>query len=139
MAGKKGMVHRKSKNNTLRERAWRSMRIMRRFTIQGVLVTCSAEEIPRKDYENIKRWVARLVVHGYVRKEAQRDLRWTGQSQMYSFVRGKPSRPLFCDVCGQPLTAGVCNPELIKKETEKEKQKEKETNTETETGTQEAI
>ncbi|OHD21248.1 MAG: hypothetical protein A2Y38_05485 [Spirochaetes bacterium GWB1_59_5] len=137
MAGKKGMIHRNAKSNTLRGKVWRSMRILKKFTIRSVLAT-SGEESDEGDYQNIKKWFRQLLRHGYIKKIGGQVYRQVGQYQDYILVRNPVSRPLVCDVCGQSLSVNICNPLFLEKETKKKKKTTKETATKKETPVQES-
>lgn len=126
MAGKKGMLHRKAKPDTLREKAWRSIRILRSFSIDTVLVS-SVMEPTDSDYENLTKWFRHLLKHGVIRKVGAAVFRRAGEHQVYALVRDTPARPLYCDVCGQSLSSRICDPSLLKKETKKKRKKETET------------
>lgn len=52
--------------NTLRERAWRSMRIRRRFTIPDLVADAATDADKRPD-DNLQRYLRALSVAGYVR------------------------------------------------------------------------
>lgn len=121
MPGVKGMKHKKHRADTLRARAWNSMRILRRFTIPDLCRT-SAIDTTDSDYENLKKWVRRLEVHGVVAKQGRPRFRTVGDYQLYSLVRDRgPFHPLVCERCGAGISKPRCEIEETEKETEKEK------------------
>lgn len=119
MAGKKGMVQKNTRTNTLRDRAWNTLRKGRRYTIYGLLTTCTAEEITKKEYQNVKRWMHYLHRHGYVCKTGAFVSGRAGETQCYIIARGGIARPTICDVCGLPIYVGGCNPDFFLNENKK--------------------
>ncbi|MFN3314325.1 MAG: hypothetical protein ACK46Q_12780 [Hyphomonas sp.] len=53
--------------DTFRERAWRSMRIRRRFTV-GELVSDAARDDDAQPHDNARRYLARLAAAGFVKE-----------------------------------------------------------------------
>jgi hypothetical protein len=125
MAGTKGMQHRNHRANTLRARAWQSMRILRQFTVADLRRT-SALETTESDYQNLKKWLRRLAVHGVIAPEGPPVFRRAGEYQTYRLARDiGPKHPLVCERCGGPISAPRC--EQKEKETKKERERETET------------
>lgn len=123
MSGTKGMIHCKYRSNTLRAKAWTSMRILRSFDLQLLLVTIPGAE-SQSDYENLAKWLNRLERHGYVAKRGN-PRRREGEYQVWQLLDGRcPTHPLSCLRCGGSLTNRRC--EEKEKETKKEKNKEEE-------------
>lgn len=120
MTGVKGQLHQKRRANTLRSRAWNSIRILRRFTLPDLCRT-SALDTGANDYENLKKWVRKLAIHGYVAKEGRNRFRTAADYQVYRLARDiGPDHPLVCERCGSAISSIRCE----KKEKEKEKEKE---------------
>jgi hypothetical protein len=69
--------------------------------------------------------------HGYVNKTGGHVYRQLGQYQTYTLIKNPVSRPLVCDVCGQSLSAKVCDPLFLKQKTKKERKKKTEAKKET--------
>jgi hypothetical protein len=120
MSGKTGMHHGKPRVNTTRRNLWRSMRILKRFTLPDLIRT-----VPGCSYGNARKFVAALAVHGYVAKNGAYYTGCPGVYQGYRLARNNgPDYPTICDSCGQALTVKTCKP--AEKETEKEREKERE-------------
>lgn len=131
MSGRKGQIHTKNRANTLRERAWKSMRIMTQFTIADLIRTSAVEITQTNDYENLKKWLKQLAVHGFIRKTGKGVFRRAGEYQGYQIVRNiGPKHPLMCDRCGCSLPTKIC---VSLAEKERNKETDKETNKERET------
>lgn len=120
---------RKAKENSVFERAWKSMRIMRMdFTIPVIMMTSSIGEPSLKDERSLRKWLNRLLVHGYIRKTGNISKRRSvGEYQAYALCKNQVERPVYCDACGQSIFSKVCDPSLLKKETKKKRKKETET------------
>lgn len=89
MAGKRGMKM-PPKINTLRQNIWRSIRIMRTFSISGLMTT-----VPGLKYDNAQKFVRRLVTHGYVSKLGGYKGGRPGDCQMYVLCRDSgPEAPV---------------------------------------------
>jgi Fe2+ or Zn2+ uptake regulation protein len=120
MAGTKGMKHTKNRAGTLRARAWQSMRILRRFSVADLCRTVAIDPL-ESDYQNLKKWVRMLFVHGVVSKEGRPLFRTAGDFQSYRLRRDSgPDHPLVCERCGQSITAKFCENKETKKQTEEE-------------------
>ncbi len=114
MAGKRGM-NRSAKTDSLRQNLWRSMRILKTFTISGLVVTT-----PGVTYKNVAKYLLWLHRHGIVSKIGGYKSGRAGDQQQYVLVKNSgPVYPTICDKCGQPLSVKICDPSL-KKETKKE-------------------
>ncbi len=128
MSGIKGMTHSRHRAGTLRARAWNSMRILRRFTLPDLCRT-SAVDTTDGDYENLKKWVNRLNLHGVIAKDGPPRMQTPGGFQLYRLVRDSgPFHPLNCSRCGLGISATHC--EI--RETEKERNNERKQTMETE-------
>jgi DNA-binding IclR family transcriptional regulator len=112
MPGVKGMHHKTGRTNAVRRQIWQSIRILRRFTLPDILRT-----LPGKaEYANVRKFVASLERHGYVRKTGRYTSGRAGEYQLYSLVvDAGPEYPTVCTACGRTL-AQAC------KETEKERE-----------------
>lgn len=117
MAGKKGMKM-PAKVNTLRQNIWRSIRIMKTFSIPGLMVT-----VPGLKYDNAQKFVRRLETHGYVSKVGGYRGGRPGDSQMYVLCKNTgPTVPVLGVGRSEKF---LKNPgKETKKETEKEKKEE---------------
>lgn len=121
MAGKHGMK-RTPKADSLRQNLWRSMRIMKTFTIPGLMTT-----VPGVTYKNTCKFLSRLHRHGVVTKIGGYVSGRAGDQQQYHLVKNSgPVYPAMCEKCGQPLSAKICDPSLKEREKEKETKKERE-------------
>jgi hypothetical protein len=117
MTGKKGMRHTINRRDTLRRDLWRSMRIMRQFTING-LITAT----PGATYGNARKFLASLAAHGYVEKTGAYTTGRAGEQQQYRLKQNPgPNYPNTCATCGQPLTK-ICAGSGKEKETKKEEE-----------------
>jgi hypothetical protein len=106
MPGVKGMVESKPRPAAVRNRIWKSIRILRRFT-QPDLVRTS----PPASIDNVRKFLKRLEVHGYVAKTGCFTGGRPGRYQSYRLVRDHgPTHPLRCERCGRPLCE-KCTPE----------------------------
>lgn len=99
MTAVKGQVYSQPKQGTVRHMAWRSMRILRVFTTATV---CRAT--PGAQRGNVKAFIAKLVRHGYVRRQGTYHICQPGQCQQYRLVKDTgPNYPTRCERCGRPL------------------------------------
>jgi hypothetical protein len=122
MAGKKGMYHKKPDAKAVRRMIWRSMRVMRTFTLAGLAVT-----VPGATYGNVRKFVHGMHRHGVVTKIGGYVSGRAGDQQQYHLVKNSgPVYPTVCEKCGQPLSAKICDPSLKEREKEKETKKERE-------------
>lgn len=104
MAGIKGMIAKKQRENTTRRRIWQSMRIFRRFTLPDLCRTADANS------SNTRKFLRRLVVHGYVQPIGGRVRGRAGSYQGWRLVHDiGPNYPMRCDKCGRPL-GEACTP-----------------------------
>lgn len=98
MPGYSGMVAAKPRRDTVRYKVWRSIRILRRFTIPDLVRTSGAKT------SNTRRFVRGLVRHGYAVPVGTYVSGRTGSYQGYRLVRDTgPDHPTRCHHCGQPL------------------------------------
>lgn len=105
--------------------AWRSMRILREWSIPGIVRT-----IPGATVAGITRYVKALERHAIVEKLPGYKKGRVGDHQryrIYSKLSDQPLPPQVCHICGQLVTAKVCDPSLkeTEKETETKRQREK--------------
>lgn len=122
MAGKKGMHH-KRPEQSLRRNIWRSIRIMRAFTIPGLMRT-----VPGASEHNIRSFLIRLNRHGVIAKNTAIRGGRPGEFQQFRLVKDVgPEYPTVCPTCGRPLSK-----QCEKPETETDTQTETETDTQTE-------
>jgi len=122
MAGKRGMKM-PADVSSLRQNIWRSIRIMRTFTIPTLMTT-----VPGLKYENCQKFVRNLVKHRYVSKIGGYKGGRAGDFQMY--VICKDTGPIV-PVLGigrteKFLVTGKERKKETKKESEKEKEREEE-------------
>lgn len=114
MPGVKGMHHKTGRIKAVRRQVWQSIRILRRFTLPDIMRTIPGGV----EYANVRKFVASLERHGYVRKTGRYTGGRAGEYQLYSLVvDAGPEYPTVCAECGRTL-AQPC--------TEKEKEREKE-------------
>jgi Icc-related predicted phosphoesterase len=112
MPGIKGMKM-TPKPNATRRQVWKSMRILKRFTIPDLMRTLTVEVT----YENVQKYVRKLMRHGYIKKTGRYTGGRVGEYQIYQLVRDTgPDYPVVCTKCKQPISFTHCAP----KETEKE-------------------
>lgn len=122
MAGKKGMYHKNPDAKAVRRMIWRSMRMMRTFTLSGLTVT-----VPGATYVNVRKFVHGMYRHGIVTKIGGYTGGRAGDQQQYHLVKNSgPVYPTVCERCGQALSAKICDPSFKEREKEKETNKEKE-------------
>lgn len=99
MAGKKGMHHKRPEQGT-RRNIWRSMRILRSFTKPDLMRT-----VPDATEHNISQFLARLVRHGVVARNARIRGGRAGEYQQYRLVQDVgPEYPTICPACSLPLS-----------------------------------
>lgn len=117
MPGIKGMKQRNSRPDMKRRAIWRSIRIIRRFTLADITRTS-----PGVPYGTVRKVVASLVRHGYVVKTGN----YTGgrlcEYQSYQLKKDAVEFPVVCARCKQPITFTHCTPEETEKENGKTEQ-----------------
>jgi len=98
MPGIKGMMHTAPKSGSLRRNIWRSMRILRQFTIIDLAKTSGARR------ENVRKFVKRLEVHGYIVQHGPYSGGRPGVFRRLRLVKDVgPQHPTRCDKCGRSL------------------------------------
>lgn len=103
MAGKAGMKRKRSTENTDRHHIWQAIRILRTFTAPKLCAVSGAK------LDNVWTYMRRLAAHGYIIKDGNAVMGRPGSAQRYRLVRNTgPDHPVFCDKCGQSITALVC-------------------------------
>jgi hypothetical protein len=96
------MVNRRPRRNTVRLKVWRSMRSLGRFTAPDL---CRASG-PGAKINNVRKFIRRLAVHGYVAKHGDYESGHAGVYQGWRLVRDTgPEYPTVCDRCGNVLDA----------------------------------
>lgn len=121
MSGTKGMQHTRIRPAAIRNNIWRSMRIMRRFTMPDIMRT-----VPGLKYVNLRKFVRTLLNHGIIAIQSSNVSGRAGSYAQYRLVTDSgPACPIKCSICGQPLSKQCEKPEP-----------ETDTQTETETDTQ---
>jgi hypothetical protein len=124
MSGKKGML-RSTPKNSLRRNIWRTIRIMRAFTLPDIMRT-----VPQATEYNVRSFLIQLNRHGVIAKNSGYLSGRSGTYQQFRLVNDfGPEYPTICPLCGQPLSK-QCKKSETEKETKTEKEKEKETKTE---------
>ena len=106
------------KVNPMHRSAWRSMRILREWSIPGI-----ARTIPGATVAGVTRYVKSLERHAMVEKLPGYKKGRVGDHQryrIYSKLADQPTPPQVCHLCGQLVCARVCDPSLKQKETERE-------------------
>lgn len=120
MSGKIGMKHTRIRPIAIRNNIWRSMRIMRRFTMPDIMRT-----VPGLQYVNLRKFVKSMLNHGIVAIISGNVSGRAGSYAQYRLVSDLgPDCPIICPACGRPLS----------KQCEKTK-----TDTDTQTGTQDHL
>lgn len=115
-------MKRRSRGDTTRRKAWKSIRILRHFTVAGVCRT-----VPDSKYANIYKFVAALARHGYIVPEGNFRAGRSGEFMSFRLVRDTgPEHPSICERCGQIITARTCGASFLTQEKEREKEKQKE-------------
>lgn len=112
------------KANPMHRSAWRSMRILREWSIPGITRT-----IPGATVAGVSRYVKSLERHAMVEKLPGYKKGRVGDHQryrIYSKLVDQPTPPEVCHLCGQLVNAKVCDPSLKRTETEREKGTKKE-------------
>ena len=100
MPGKAGQIPSKSRPGTMRARTWKSMRILRRFNVAELCRTTGARR------NNVRKFLQRLAVHGYVQPFGTYVSGRTGEFQSFRLMRDiGPQHPSICDRCGRHLGA----------------------------------
>lgn len=98
MPGIKGMVDGKPRPGRVRHKIWRSMRVMRRFTIPDLCRTSGASET------NVRKFVRNLLTHGYIAKTGTYHRGHAGQYQGYRIaIDTGPIYETRCRFCNRPL------------------------------------
>ena len=113
-----------TKINPNHQKAWRSMRILREWSIPAVVCTIQGATVA-----GISKFVAALERHGMVEKLPGYKKGRAGDQQRYRIypkLSGQPMPPQVCHLCGQLISARVCAPSIKQRETETETQTEKE-------------
>jgi hypothetical protein len=88
MARTKGAVTKAPmKPSQARYRIWRSMRILRRFTIPQLAATAEA------GVENVRAFVYKLIAHGYARRCAPRRIGVLGSHNVYMLFHDTGPKP----------------------------------------------
>lgn len=99
MAGQKGM-RRSTPKTALRKDIWRSIRIMRTFTLPDIMRT-----VPTATEDNIRGFLIQLNRHGVITKNSGYVSGRTGQYQQFRLVKDSgPIYPTICPVCNQSLS-----------------------------------
>lgn len=109
------------KINPTHRSAWRSMRILREWSIPGIVRT-----IPGATVAGISRYVKSLERHSIVEKLPGYKKGRAGDHQryrIYAKLSDQPLPPQFCHLCDQLVSAKVCDPSL--KETHRETEPKK--------------
>ncbi len=116
MCGQKGMIHTRSRKNTFRARAWRSIRIKPvGFDVPFLLRT-----VPGAGASNIKHFMRCLYVHGIIdmmggsmagrkRIDAMRQ-----KYRLKHIFKEEPHPPSKCARCGLQIRAKSCKSGAIK-------------------------
>lgn len=122
MSGKKGQHRLRQDTSTARQKAWNSMRILRKFTVADLLRT-----VPGASYTNMLKFINALVCHRIAVKAPGFVSGRAGQQQAYRLIKlnNNPIYPQFCPDCGEFVTSKICN--SLNQEKEKEREEEKET------------
>ncbi|GEM_PF-5035829 len=111
MAGKRGMKM-PADVKSLRQNIWRSIRIMRTFTIPGLMTTVDGLK-----YDNAQKFVRRLEQHGYVSKIGGYKGGTVGDYQKY----------IICNDIGPTVPVlGIGRSDKFLKQSGKETKKERE-------------
>jgi hypothetical protein len=104
MPGKKGMKRQVDQKST-RIKIWRSMRVMRHFTIPDLL-----KVVKEANYQNIRNFLGVLTTHGYVAKDRHYISGRTGDFQGYYLIRDVgPVYPCRCEQCGERFSIQFCD------------------------------
>jgi Mor family transcriptional regulator len=95
----------KRNEDSLRARAWESMRALRRFTLPDLL-QASGLENSTANYQNLKRWVYSLSVHAVVVSEPRGGVH---ALKVWNLNRDCGSlHPLVCDLCAADIHSPSC-------------------------------
>lgn len=112
MSGIKGMRY-TPRQTINRRNIWRSIRILRRFTLPQLSRT-----VPGAAYGTVRKFVSDMTRHGYIAKLVGNTGGNNGECQVYRLVKNiGPDYPTICSICKKPLYLDHVVPE----ETEKEK------------------
>lgn len=99
MSGKKGML-RSTPKTALRNDIWRSMRIMRAFTLPDIMRT-----VPKATEDNIRNFLIQLTRHGLIAKNNGYVSGRSGQYQQFRLINDTgPTYPTICPKCSQSLS-----------------------------------
>lgn len=102
--------------NPIHRNAWRSMRILREWSIPAVVRT-----IPGATVAGVTRFVKALERHAMVEKLPGHKKGRVGDHQryrIYAKLESQPFPPQICHLCGQVIRAKVCDPSLQEKQAE---------------------
>jgi hypothetical protein len=100
MPGYKGMVPDRARPGVMRLKVWQSMRILKRFTVADLCRTSGAKR------NNARKFVQRLVAHGYVAVLPGFVSGRAGSYRSYRLVKDcGPNHPMRCERCGNALGA----------------------------------
>jgi hypothetical protein len=124
---------RKSTGHLRHQKAWISMRILKQWTIPGVVCTIEGATV-----NSISKFVASLERHGIVEKIPGYKKDRVGEHQQYRIypkLASEPTYPQVCALCDQVISAKVCDPSVRErhKETDREGEKESSRNKRAET------
>jgi hypothetical protein len=116
---------RKIRSNPICQKAWRSMRILKQWSIPAVVCTIEGATI-----NGVAKFVASLERHGMVEKIPGYVKGRVGEYQLYRIyqkVADAPNYPQICPICDQVISAKVCDPSIKEryKETEREGEKQR--------------
>jgi hypothetical protein len=127
MSGKKGML-RSTPKHSLRRNIWRTIRIMRAFTLPDIMRT-----VPQATEYNVRSFLIQLHRHHIIAKNGGYLSGRSGTFQQFRLLNDfGPTYPTICPLCGQSLskrceksvTTAVFEETETKKETEQETEKE---------------
>lgn len=107
------------------QKAWRSMRILKHWSVPAVVCT-----IPGASLDTIGRFVASLVRHGLAEKVPGYVRGRVGDHQIYRLypkVANDPACPQICTLCDQVISAKVCDPAIKQTHKDEETQRDRET------------
>jgi len=112
----------------MHQSAWRSMRILKQWSVPGIVCT-----IPGANFNTVAKFVASLERHAMVEKIAGHVRGRVGEHQLYRLypkIANDPTYPQVCGLCDQIISAKVCDPAVKERNKEEERQRGKETKTE---------
>jgi hypothetical protein len=101
MPGVPNMTDRKPRPDAVRRKIWQSMRMKSIFTIPYLCRTSGA------DSSNVRKFIHRLVEHGYVALHAPNTSGRAGSYHAWRLTRRDlgPDYPMKCERCGNVLGA----------------------------------